>query len=64
VVGEGERRHLELGGARDHARDRIRAVEQREIAVVVEMYEVGMVHGASCAKVQRSVARHAAATRS
>ena len=49
VVGEGQGRHRQLGGARHHALDGARAVEQRIVAVVVEVDEVGMVHGASCA---------------
>ena len=45
MVGERERRHLQLRRARDHARDRAGAVQQRIIAMVVEVYEVGMLHG-------------------
>ena len=53
VVGERERRHRQLGRAFHHARDRARTVEQRVVAVVVEVHEVGVVHGASCAEGDR-----------
>ena len=44
VVRQRERRHLQLGSTLDHARDGIRPIEQRIVAVVMEMYEVGMLH--------------------
>ena len=50
VVGEGQGRHAELGGPLHHAGDRARAVEQRVVAVVVEVDELGLLHGASCAR--------------
>jgi len=44
VVGEGKRRHAQRGGALQHARDRTGAVEERVVAVVVEVDEVRVRH--------------------
>ena len=49
VISERQRRHAQFSRPRDHAADRAGAVEQRVVAVIVEVDEVGVFHGASCA---------------
>ena len=50
VISQRHRRHAEFDRLLDHARNRARAVQQRIVAVIMEMDEVGGLHGASCAK--------------
>ena len=53
VVGEGERRHAHARRLLDHRVDRRGAVEQRVVAVIVQVDEVDELHCAPCLRVMR-----------
>ena len=44
VIGQADRRHLELGGPRDEVRDPARTVENRVLGVNVEVDEISLGH--------------------